>query len=64
MSTWLQDLKKSNPKLAEAYAITGNQDYTSLRNMVKALKMLTSFNTEEDNKRLQAAEYILNNRSK
>lgn len=57
--TWLDDLKKNDPKLAEAYAIVGNQSRDTLRNMVKALSMLTALNTPEDEKRLNAARYIL-----
>jgi hypothetical protein len=59
MSTWLDDLKKSDPKLAHAYGVVGNQDRTCLRNMVSALSSLTILNTREDNERLAAARYIL-----
>lgn len=60
MSTWMDDLRKTNKPLAEAYAITGNQDKQSLRNMVKALEIGGGFfNTEDDEKRLKAAKFIL-----
>ena len=61
MSTYLSDLKKKNPELAADYAICGNQDTQSLRNMVKALSLPISqfMNTVEDNKRLAAAKRIL-----
>lgn len=59
MSTWIDDLRKTNKPLAEAYAITGNQDRQSLRNMVKALEIGGFFNTEDDEKRLKAAKFIL-----
>jgi hypothetical protein len=65
MSTWLKDLKKKNPQLAADYAIVGNQDFISLRNMVKALSLPISqfINTPEDYKRLEAAKRILKARS-
>lgn len=59
MSTWLDDLKRTDPKLAHAYSVVGNQDQTCLLNMVAALSSLTILNTREDNLRLQAARYIL-----
>ena len=61
-STWLDDLKKSDPKLYAAYQIVGNQSDDSLRGMVKALSLPISMfmNTPEDEKRLAAAKYILN----
>lgn len=59
MTTWLKDLERKNPKLADAYKVVGNQDRQSLKNMVKALSMMSILNTEEDNKRLAAAQYIL-----
>ena len=63
MSTWLSDLEKRNPKLANAYKIVGNQDRQSLKNMVKALEMFGGFmNSESDNQRLAAAKYILRNK--
>ncbi len=59
MSTWLSDLKKSNPALAADYALVGNQDKQSLRNMVRALSTMTALNSVEDEKRLAAAKRIL-----
>jgi len=59
MSTWMSDLKKTDPRLAEAYAIVGNQSDYFLRQMVKALKRCSLLNTPEDTKRLKAAQYIL-----
>lgn len=66
MSTWMDDIKKKDPKLAEAYAVVGNQDDHSLRCMVKALTLPVShwMNTPEDEKRLEAARYILKNKRK
>lgn len=60
--TWLDDLKKSNPKKAADYAIVGNQSTANLRKMVKALSMHSWGNTAEDNKRLEAAKRILKNK--
>jgi hypothetical protein len=59
---WLDDLKKTDPELAKAYGITGNQPDWALKAMVKALSMGVSqfMNTPEDEQRLQAAKYILN----
>lgn len=59
MSTYLQDLKKTNPALAADYAIVGNQSKPMLQNMVKALESFDFLNTDEDNKRLAAAKRIL-----
>jgi hypothetical protein len=59
MSTWLDDLKKSNPALAADYALVGNQDRTCLRNMVRALELCPYLNTTEENARLAAAKRIL-----
>lgn len=60
MTTFMDDLKTKNPKLYEAYKITGIQDRQSLKNMVKALSMFGGFfNTPEDNKRLESAKFIL-----
>ena len=58
-STWLDDLKRKDPKLAEAYGVVGNQDRQSLNNMVRALSMMSALNTEEDERRMKAAKYIL-----
>lgn len=64
MGTWIQDLEKTNPKLAEAYKTVGNQDTVSLRHMVKALSMFPMLNTDEDNRRLKAARFILSQKRK
>jgi hypothetical protein len=61
MSTWLDDLRKTNPRLASAYSIVGNQSRFALRNMVRALTIMPMLNTDEDNRRLEAAQYILSN---
>ena len=64
MSTWLSDMKKTNPALAADYAIVGNQSRDDLRRMVKALESLGGFfNTEEDNIRLTAAKRILKHKN-
>jgi hypothetical protein len=62
MSTWLDDLRRTNPALAADYALVGNQPATALRNMVKALTICSRFNTAEENARLAAAKRILRNR--
>lgn len=64
MSTWLQDLEKTHPKLAQAFKVTGNQSRPHLQAMVKALRIHPALNTPEDNQRLEAAEYILKNNRK
>jgi hypothetical protein len=50
--------------LQEAKELIGNQDTTSLRNMIKALNMLTALNTPEDWQRLEAAKVVLKARNK
>jgi hypothetical protein len=50
--------------LQEAKEIIGNQDTTSLRNMIKALNMLTALNSAEDWQRLEAAKVVLKARNK
>ncbi len=64
MSTWYDDLKKKDPALAADYAIVGNEDRTSLRNMIKALSLLPMLNSEEENLRLAAAKRILRKKGK
>ncbi len=59
MSTWMDDLKKRDPKLAAAYALVGNQSRWVLRNMVRALSLHAWMNDAEDKRRLAAARYIL-----
>jgi hypothetical protein len=50
--------------LQEAKELVGNQDTTSLRNMIKALNMMTWKNTPEDWQRLEAAKVVLKARNK
>jgi hypothetical protein len=50
--------------LQEAKELIGNQDTVSLRNMIKALNMLTALNTPEDWQRLEAAKVVLKARNK
>lgn len=64
MSTWLDDLKKSDPALAADYRVAGNQSTQMLRNMVKALKIHSWLNTPEENARLEAAQRILRRKGK
>lgn len=45
--------------LQEARYLVGNQPTWALRNMVKALHIMPWLNTEDDKKRLEAAEYLL-----
>jgi hypothetical protein len=61
MSTWLNDIRRKNPALANAYAIAGIQPVWALRAMVKALSMHAWLNTPEDNARLSAARFIIRN---
>ena len=51
-------------QLQKAKEIVGNQDTQSLRNMVKALSMLTALNTPEDWERLEAAKVVIKARNK
>ena len=50
--------------LQEAKELIGNQDTVSLRNMIKALNMMTWKNTPEDWQRLEAAKVVLKARNK
>ena len=45
--------------IEEAKKIVGNQPRWALKNMVKALSMLTWMNTPEDKKRLEAGKLLL-----
>ena len=45
--------------IEEARKIVGRQPLFALKNMVKALKMCQWMNTEDDWKRLEAAQLIL-----
>lgn len=47
-----------------ARQLVGNQDITSLKNMIRALSMLPALNTPEDEERLAAAKFILKARNK
>jgi hypothetical protein len=47
-----------------ARQLVGNQDTTSLKNMIRALSMLPALNTPEDEERLAAAKFILKARNK
>lgn len=62
--TWLSDI--TDPKVRAAYAIVGNQDSTSLSNMIRALELPISrfLNTPEDNERLAAAKVVRAYRNK
>ena len=46
----------------DARELVGNQPTYALRNMVKALNMLTWLNTPEDERRLEAAEFLIKER--
>ena len=59
MSTWFQDLQQTDPKLADAYRVVGNQPRQALLNMVRALQSLSALNTPEEDRRLEAAQYII-----
>ena len=48
--------------LDEARRIVGNQPTWALKNMVKALNMLTWRNTAEDIQRLEAAKLVIKSR--
>ena len=61
---FLDDLRATNPALAEAYALVGNQPLWALRAMVRALGFHAWSNTAEDCARLAAAKYILRNARK
>lgn len=58
--TWAEEIKRKDPALARDYAIVGwGQSSDSLRNMVRALKMMRGMNTAEEERRLAAAQRIL-----
>lgn len=54
---------KNQMTLEEAITLVSPGD-PFLKNMVKALEMLPLLNSEEDNKRLEAAKLILKNRKR
>lgn len=62
MSTFLQDLQRSNPAKFADIQIAGNQDRVALRNMIRALSMMRSLNTPQEEQRLAAAQRLLRNR--
>ena len=43
----------------EAWSIVGNQPKSAIKNMVKALSMMKSLNTSEENRRLEAGKICL-----
>ena len=59
MSTWIDDLKKRDPALAEDYGLVGTCPNWALKNMIAALSMHYWNNTPEENARLAAAKRIL-----
>lgn len=63
--TWQEEIRRKDPGLAKDYAIVGwGQSVSSLRNMVRALKMMRRMNTAEDEARLAAAQRILRKSSR
>ena len=59
----LKEILESKPmNLIEAKKIVGNQPTWALKNMVKALNMMTWKNTPEDWQRLEAAKIVLKDR--
>ncbi len=56
MSTYMQDLKKTNPEAYEKRVLAGPPGVPR-RNMIKALQMHSWLNTPEDNARLEAAKW-------
>jgi hypothetical protein len=62
MSTWINDLKRDNPALADDYLIVGNQPDWAIKNMVKALSWCELLNSPEEAARLAAAKRILKRR--
>jgi hypothetical protein len=59
----LKEILESKPmNLIEAKKIVGNQPAWALKNMVKALNMMTWKNTPEDWQRLEAAKIVLKDR--
>jgi hypothetical protein len=49
---------------ADALKITGNQPKWALRNMVKALSMMSILNTPEENERLTAGKFLLSKKGR
>lgn len=50
---------KNKMTIKEAKQIVGNQPTWALKNMVRALTMFRGLNTEEENRRLEAAKVVL-----
>ena len=50
--------------LQEAKKIVGNQPRWAIKNMVKALSMLSLLNTPEENERLAAGKLVLKSKGK
>lgn len=50
---------KKRMTVEEAKKLVGNQPTWALKNMVRALTMFRALNTEEENRRLEAAKLVL-----
>lgn len=60
MSTWFEDLRQTDSRLAEAYRVVGaGQTRDALLRMIWVLQLLSRGDTPEDDRRLQAAQYII-----
>ncbi len=56
---WFEELKQTDPKLAEAHRVVGaGHSRDALLSMIRVLQ-LSRLNTPEDDRRLQAAQYII-----
>ena len=62
MSSYVEDLKKSNPAKYADYVIAGGNSGVALKNMIRALSILPGLNSEADDLRLAAAKRLLKNR--
>lgn len=62
MGTWIDDI--SDPKLRACYRVVGNQPRWALRNMVKALETFPYARTQEEDRLLSAARYVLRHSGK
>lgn len=60
--TYMRTTEEDIVTLDEAKRIVGNQPTWALKNMVKALNMLTWMNTAEDIQRLEAAKLVIKSR--
>lgn len=54
-----QEAKKMS--VEKAWKIVGNQPTWALKNMIKALSMMSALNTPEENERLKAAKIAIKN---